>query len=198
MAETVTRLVEGAGYLTIFWLMLAETLFPPIPSELIMPLAGTRTSAGGLSLVGVIVAGTAGAMLGNIGWYLLARWLGIDRFRPFVRRFGRMLTLGWRDVEKADRLFDRWAGPFVCFGRVTPTFRSLVSIPAGLFGMPFRPFLLWSTIGTAIWTAALATAGHYLGRHAADVGDYIAPLSMGVIGLLLAYYLWRVFTWRPH
>lgn len=197
MGERVAALVEGAGYGTIFLLMLLETIFPPIPSELIMTVAGTRTSGpNALSLPLAIAAGTAGAMVGNTAWYLLALKLGLDRFRPFVRRFGRVLTLDWREVERADRFFDRYAGWFVCLGRMTPTLRSLVSIPAGLFGMPLLPFLIWSTIGTAGWTAALAVGGHVLGEQAGEIEHWLAPVSIGVIGLMIAFYLYRVSTWR--
>ncbi len=197
MGEWITGLVDGAGYGTIFLLMLLETIFPPIPSELIMTLAGTRTTGpDALSLPLAIAAGTAGAMLGNTAWYVLARRLGLDRFRPFVRRFGRVLTLDWRGVERADRFFDRFAGVFVCLGRMTPTLRSLVSIPAGLFGMPLVPFLVWSTLGTAGWTAGLAVAGHLLGARAGAVDRWLGPISFAVIGLMVAIYLYRVVTWR--
>ncbi|MEH3108081.1 MAG: hypothetical protein PGN09_12630 [Sphingomonas fennica] len=79
---------------------------------------------------------------------------------------------------------------------MTPTLRSLVSIPAGLFGMPLVPFLIWSTIGTAGWTAALAVGGHVLGEQAGAIDRWLGPVSIGVIGLMVAFYLYRVLTWR--
>ena len=189
--------IEQGGYLGVFLMMLAETVFPPIPSEVIMSLAGVQAAHGNMSLVGVILSGTSGAMLGNILWYELARFLGLDRFRPFIRKFGRILTLDWKEVERADHFFDRFDRWFVCLGRMIPTIRSLVSIPAGLFGMPRIPFLIWSTIGTAGWTAGLAIAGYLLGRRWADVDKYLGPVSTFVVIAVLVYYVFRVITWKP-
>lgn len=188
--------IEQGGYLGVFLMMLGETVFPPIPSEVIMSLAGLQAAHGTMSLAGVIASGTGGAMLGNILWYELARALGIDRFRPFVRRFGRVLTLDWKEVERADHFFDRYDRWFVFLGRMIPTVRSLVSIPAGLFGMKRIPFLIWSTIGTAGWTAGLAIAGYLLGQRWTDVDKYISPLSKVVIVILVVWYVFRVLTWK--
>jgi membrane protein DedA with SNARE-associated domain len=150
-----------------------------------------------MNLWGVVAAGTAGAMAGNVAWYILARWLGIDRLRPLVDRYGRLLTVDWQEVERADRFFDRYDRLFVCFARMMPTIRSLVSVPAGLFGMKPLPFVLWSTLGTAGWTGALAAAGFLLGRNWTDVDKYIGPVSTGIIVLLVGWYLFRVATWQP-
>ncbi|WP_156678545.1 DedA family protein [Sphingomonas profundi] len=197
MADIVRQWIEQSGYLGVALLMFLETVFPPIPSEVIMPLSGLQAQRGTMSLAGVIAAGTAGAMLGNILWYVAARWLGIDRFRPLVERFGRLLTLDWREVQRADDFFDRWEKWFVCLGRMMPTIRSLVSVPAGLFGMRPVPFVLWSTLGTTGWTGALASAGYLLGRNWRDVDAWLGPLSTGIMLVLLAWYLFRVATWKP-
>ncbi len=196
MADWIIRLVEQGGYAGVALLMFLETIFPPIPSEVIMPLSGLTARRGGLSLAGVIAAGTFGAMAGNYVWYLFARALGLDRFRPFIDRYGRLLTIDWRAVEKADRLFEKHAAAFVSLGRVTPNMRSLVSIPAGLFGMATLPFLIWSTLGTAMWTTLLTGAGYLLGSRHDVVERWLAPVSTGIVLLLVAGYLWRVATWR--
>ena len=197
MADWVRQLIEAGGYAGVAFLMFLETVFPPIPSEIIMSLSGLQAQRGTMTLWGAILCGTAGAMAGNVVWYYVARWLGIERFRPLVDRFGRFLTLDWREVERADQFFDRWDRWFVCIGRMVPTIRSLVSVPAGLFGMPLVPFLIWSTLGTAGWTAALATAGYLLGQNYSDVDKYLGPASTAVIGILLAWYVFRVITWKP-
>ena len=197
MADWVRQLIEAGGYAGVAFLMFLETVFPPIPSEIIMSLSGLQAQRGSMTLWGVILCGTAGAMAGNVIWYYVARMLGIDRFRPLVDRFGRFLTMDWREVERADHFFDRWDRWFVCIGRVVPTIRSLVSVPAGLFGMPLLPFILWSTVGTAGWTSALAIAGYLLGQNYADVDKYLGPASTAVIGALLLWYLYRVITWKP-
>jgi membrane protein DedA with SNARE-associated domain len=197
VAEWVIHLIEQGGYAGVAFLMFLETVFPPIPSEVIMSLAGVNAAKGTLSLPLVIACGTLGAMAGNTAWFVLARTLGIDRLRPIVRRFGRILTLDWAEVERADRFFDRWDKGFVCVGRMMPTIRSLVSVPAGLFGMGWAPFLFWSTLGTAGWTGALATAGYVLGRNVDHIDRYLGPASTAIIVLLVLWYVYRVVTWRP-
>jgi membrane protein DedA with SNARE-associated domain len=196
VGDWIVELIKGAGYAGVAFLMFLETVFPPIPSEVIMPIAGVNAARGSMTLWGVIVAGTAGAMFGNFFWYLLARVIGIDRFRPFIEKHGRWLTLDWYDVEKAEKLFGRFGGIVVGIGRMLPTVRSVVSIPAGLLHMRLRSFLIWSTIGTAGWSSALAIAGYGLGRQFGDIEQVVGPLSIAVIGLIVAGYLYRQLTWR--
>ncbi|MFW2830105.1 DedA family protein [Sphingomonas sp. ID0503] len=198
MADLIQQFVRDYGVLAIALLMLAETVFPPIPSEVIMPLAGLQAANGQTALIPAILAGTAGAMAGNILWYEVARCLGHDRLRRFVDRHGRWLTLDWKSVEKADRLFDRWSIWFVLIGRLIPTLRSLVSIPAGLFGMARAPFLICTAIGTLVWTGALAWAGYALGEQSDRIGSWLSYASNGIIALLAAWYILRVITWRKH
>jgi membrane protein DedA with SNARE-associated domain len=196
MGDWVIRLIDETGYIGVFFLMLAETVFPPIPSEVIMPVAGMRAAQGPLALWGVIASGTAGAMLGNFFWYLFARVIGLARFRPLIERYGRWLTLDWPDVEKAEKLFGRFGGLIVFFGRLLPTVRSIVSIPAGLLRMRLKSFLIWSTIGTAGWSAALALAGYWLGSQFEDIEKIVGPLSTAVIAAVVLGYIWRQVTWR--
>ena len=196
MSDWVIQLIERTGYIGVGFLMFLETVFPPVPSEVIMPVAGVIASRGELSLYGVAASGTAGAMFGNIFWYLVARVIGIERFRPFIEKHGRWLTLDWYDVEKAERLFGRFGSVIVGIGRLLPTVRSVVSIPAGLLHMRLKSFLFWSTIGTAAWSSALAVAGYLLGRQFGDIERVIGPLSMAVIGAIVLAYLWRQLTWR--
>lgn len=196
MTDWVIRLVDQTGYVGVFFLMLAETVFPPMPSEVIMPIAGVAAARGTMTLGGVIVSGTAGAMLGNMFWYLLARVIGMERFHPFINRHGRWLTMDWGDVRKAELLFGRFGSAFVFLGRMLPTIRSLVSVPAGLLQMRLRSFVIWSTIGTAGWSAGLAVAGYLLGRRFKEVETVLGPLSMGIIAAIVLSYAWRQATWR--
>ena len=194
MSDWVVRLIEQSGYLGVAFLMFLETVFPPIPSEVIMPVAGVAAAKGKLNFTLSVAAGTAGAMLGNIVWYLAARALGHDRLRPIVKRHGKWLTLDWKDVERAHRWFDAHGIAFVFLGRLVPTVRSLVSIPAGLLDMRFRNFLIASTIGTALWTAILAGAGYKLQENFTDIGKVIGPVSNLVLITLVAIYVWRLAT----
>ena len=196
MTDWVIRLIDWGGYAGVFLLMLLETIFPPIPSEVILPVAGMRAARGSLGLGGVVASATAGAMAGNFFWYLVARAIGLDRFRAFIDRHGRWLTLDWYDIEKVQRLFGRFGSGIVFGGRMLPTVRTLVSAPAGLVHMNLAKFLIWSTIGTAIWSGALAAGGFLLGRefHAAE--SIAGPVSSIVVAAILLWYVWRQLTWR--
>ena len=197
MGDWVIRMIEQSGYLGVAFLMFLETVFPPIPSEVIMPVAGVAASQGRMSLTWVIASGTAGAMLGNIVWYLAARALGIIRLRPIIDKHGRWLTMNWQDVEKAEHWFRLHGTFFVFLGRMLPTVRSLVSVPAGLLKMRFKSFFIASTIGTAGWTAMLAVAGYQLRENFTDVDAYVGPVSNAVIITLVLGYLWRVWRYKP-
>ena len=198
MSDWVVRLIEQSGYLGIGFLMFLETVFPPIPSEVIMPVAGVAAGQGKLSYMLVVVSGTSGAMLGNVVWYLAARALGLDRLHPFINRWGRWLTITWPEVQRADAWFREHGMFFVFLGRLVPTVRSLVSVPAGLLHMSFRRFLFASILGTAAWTALLAAAGFKLGENYSRVDDFIGPISNAVIAVLVIGYVWRVWTHRKY
>ena len=196
MGDWIIRLIDQSGYLGVGFLMFLETIFPPIPSELIMPLGGVAAAQGRMSLALAIAAGTAGAMLGNIVWYLAARALGHDRLRPIIRRYGKWLTVNWKEVERAHDWFERHGIAFVLLGRLIPTVRSLVSIPAGLLDMRFRNFVVASTIGTALWTSLLAIAGYKLQQNVSEVQQFVGPASNAILVVLAIGYFWRLWTHR--
>jgi membrane protein DedA with SNARE-associated domain len=196
MSEWVMRLIEESGYLGIGFLMFLETVFPPIPSEIIMPFAGVTAARGELELSLVILSGTAGAMLGNIFWYLAARALGIERLKPLIDRHGRWLTVNWTEVKRAQRWFEGHGVAFVLIGRLIPTVRSLVSIPAGLLKMRFRNFFIASTLGTFAWTAILAGAGFRLKSDFHDVDQWMSPMADAVLAVIIVGYVWRLITHR--
>jgi len=176
--------------------MLLETVFPPIPSEVIMSVAGVAAGQGKLDYWLVVASGTAGAMLGNILWYLAARALGIQRLEPIIHRWGRWITMSWAEVQRAQRWFDEHGTFFVFLGRLLPTVRSLVSVPAGLLKMSFRRFMLASTLGTAGWTAILAGAGFKLGENYRDIDQVIGPAANAILVVLIAGYVYRLWTHR--
>lgn len=196
MSDWVVRLIEQSGYLGVGFLMFLETIFPPVPSEVIMPVAGVAAAKGNMHFAGVVGAGTAGAMLGNIVWYLAARALGVGRLEPFIRRYGRWLTISWPEVQRAERWFERQGFFFVFLGRLLPTVRSLVSVPAGLLRMSFKRFVIASTLGTAMWTTLLAGAGYKLQENVSDVGRFIGPASNAILAVLFIGYVWRLWTHR--
>jgi membrane protein DedA with SNARE-associated domain len=192
MIEWIAGLVEETGYLGILLLMFAENVFPPIPSELVMPLAGFAAAQGTLSLAGVILAGSAGALLGALFWYGIGRWVGCERLRRFAGRHGAWLTIAPGDVDRAQSWFRRhgWAAVFV--GRIIPGIRTLISVPAGIAEMPLGIFLAFSALGTAAWTTLLAVAGYLLEERYEAVAHWLNPAANVVIGGLVLAYLLRL------
>lgn len=197
MASWIEGLVQSTGVFGIAFLMLLENVFPPIPSELIMPLAGYTASQGQANIVLVIIAGAIGSLAGAFFWYLIGLWIGEERLKSFADRYGRWLTLSRQDIDKADDWFDRHGGKAVMFGRLVPTIRTLISVPAGLSDMAWPRFLLYSGIGTALWTTMLALLGYWLGSQYDQVSHWLDPISLAVLGIIVAVYLYRVATFRP-
>lgn len=189
--------MQSLGAFGIALLMFLENIFPPIPSELIMPMAAYRSTQSDMSIVVVIVAGSIGSLLGAIPWYCAGRALGKERLMRFAKGHGRWLTLSPTDVESADRWFGEKGPLAVLFGRLVPTMRTLISIPAGIAHMPLAKFLIYSAIGTVIWTTALAMTGYLLGEIYQTVSTYVELLSNGVFFLIMAYYIYRVVTFDP-
>ena len=196
LSDWVIDLIDWGGYPAVFLLMLLETIFPPIPSEVILPVAGMRAADGPLGLGGVVAAASAGAMTGNSIWYLVARAIGLDRFRQFIERYGRWLTLDWYDIEKVQRLFGRFGAGIVFVGRMLPTVRTFVSVPAGLVDMHLVRFLIWSTVGTAIWSGALAGLGYLLQREFSVIEKVAGPVTSVIVIAIALWYVWRQLTWR--
>jgi len=196
MTEWITGLIERMGYLGIALLMFLENLFPPLPSEVIMPMAGYTASDGNLSIVGVLAAGTVGTLGGALFWFTVARKLGEERLRRWAERHGRWITLSPGDIDKLDAWFDahsRWAVPV---GHLVPGIRTLISIPAGIFGMGLTRFVLLTTLGAGAWTSALGLAGYVLGSRFDQVDRYLGPASTVIMGAILLLYLYRVVTFK--
>ena len=196
MFDWITGLVQQTGYPGIALLMLAENVFPPIPSELIMPMAGFTAARGELDVVGVVVAGTAGSLAGALLWYYIGRWIGLERLKRWAAKHGRWLTISPEKVDEAAAWFNRHRGKAVLVGRLIPAVRTLISVPAGVAGMALMRFLIYSALGTALWTALLAAAGYLLEDQYQKVGDYLNPVSDVILGLIVLGYLYRVATFR--
>ena len=196
MFDWITGFIRQGGYVGIFMLMLLENIIPPVPSELIMPLAGFTAAQGQLSIVLVVVAGTAGSLLGGVFWYFVGRRLGLERLKRLAARHGRWLTLSPADVDRANDWFSGHGARAVFFGRLVPTVRTLISVPAGINGMPLASFLAWSALGTSLWTALLAVAGYVLQSQFDLVADYLNPVSTAIVILIVGLYVYRVATFR--
>lgn len=200
MQEWITNTMNSLGYLGIGLLMFLENLFPPIPSELIMPLAGYTATFPNtqIQVIPAIAAGVIGTILGAIPWYYAGLLLGQQRLQLLAIRYGKWIGISGDDIEKSTNWFQKHGSKAVLFGRLVPGIRTLISIPAGISKMPVVPFFIYSTIGTIAWVTLLTYAGYFLGKNYKLVEDYIDVITKVVVfGVLLAiasfigYRLWK-------
>lgn len=196
IADWITQLIAEHGYLALFMLMFLENVFPPIPSELIMPFAGYAAARGDIDPIGAVMAGSAGSLLGALAWYVVGYRLGAAQFKRIVKRHGRWLTISETDVDRAQRWFNRNGGVAVCIGRLIPAVRSLISVPAGIAQMDLRRFLLWSSLGTVIWTSLLAGLGYLLETRFTEVDAWLQPVSWAIVAIAVATYVYRLYRSR--
>jgi membrane protein DedA with SNARE-associated domain len=199
METWIVNTMERLGYVGIALLMFLENLFPPIPSELIMPLAGFTVAQGEMSMPLAITAGVIGTLLGAIPWYGGGWLLGGERLGQFLDRLPPWTGLGAEDIAKSTAWFNRHGQTAVLFGRLVPGIRTLISIPAGIARMAPVPFFLYSTIGTVIWTTFLTYSGYLLGANYKLVEEFIDPLSkivLLILGVAFGTFLFR--RWQGH
>lgn len=196
MFDWIASLIDAIGPWGVGLLMLLENVFPPIPSELIMPLAGFIAAQGKMGLVVAVLAGTLGSLAGATFWYGIGRAVGVDRLRRWADTHGRWMTLSPEDIDTAQHWFERHGSYAVFLGRLVPTVRTLISVPAGLARMPLLPFLLWSGLGSLMWTSLLAGAGYVLQARYHQVEDWVNPVSTVVVVAIVLIYVWRVATWK--
>jgi len=191
--DRIIDIVNTFGYIGIAALVALETVFPPIPSELILPLAGFLSGQGELTLWGVILCATIGSVVGALILYFIARWFGHDRLRALLGRYGKYFLLKEGDLDRAEGWFERHSNKAVLLGRLVPGVRSVISLPAGVTGMPLVPFLIYTTIGSAIWNSALVGAGWALGNRWDQVSGVVGYMQYVVVLLILLAILW--FAW---
>lgn len=193
MVEWITDTVNSLGYWGIGLLMFLENLFPPIPSELIMPLAGFTVAQGKLEFIYVILAGVVGTVAGSLPWYYVGKLLGEENLQRLADRYGKWLGISSRDIAKATRWFDRHDAQAVFLCRLVPGVRTLISIPAGISDMPLLPFLVYSTFGTLLWVGLLTYAGYILGSNYPLIERFIDPISKLVLLVLIISPIWWIF-----
>jgi membrane protein DedA with SNARE-associated domain len=183
MAGWVFSIVDRLGAAGVGLLILLENIVPPIPSEVILPLAGFRARTGGVNVVAVWPAATAGSVLGALLLYGLGAWLGYDRlYRLAGHRW--FVFVSQKDMERGERVFERHGGKVVLFGRCVPFLRSVVSIPAGISGMPVVRFVVLTAIGSGVWNAAFIALGWALGENWEQVEGVLGPVGYVVLALL--------------
>ncbi|MCH4246804.1 MAG: DedA family protein [Acinetobacter populi] len=201
LKEWVLNIMEQLGYLGIALLMFLDNIFPPIPSEIIMPSAGYTASQGQLQLFGVIIAGSIGSILAAAVLYWIGRKIPKSVLFNWVDRYGKYLFIKSTDVSKALHWFEQYGHRIVFFGRMIPAIRSLISIPAGISGMPFGKFILYSSIGTLIWTTFLACIGFYFGENQALMQSVLNKAGLVILIGFVAYlmlFLYKKFAKKHH
>jgi membrane protein DedA with SNARE-associated domain len=191
ISDWVFRLVDALGAVGVGLLLFIETVVPPIPSELILPLAGFRSRDGDLNVVAVWTTATIGALAGALLLYYLGAWLGYDRLHALAGK--RWFILATRaDVERGYALFDRHGTWLVLVARCIPIIRSLISLPAGVARMSVTKFVIFTAIGSGIWNAALIGAGWLLADNWERVEGYLSPVSKIVLALGIAFVAFLV------
>ena len=197
MFDFISSWIEAGGAIAVAALMLLENVFPPIPSELVMPMAGYLAATGSLGVLAIFLGGVAGSVAGAWLWYWAAIRLGRVRLLDWIGAHGHWLTLTRADVEGALRWFHRHRDWGVFLGRMVPGVRTLISVPAGLDGMGLGRFLALTTAGSAVWVALLTGAGYVLEAQYERVQGWLNPVTNVILGGLVLWYLWRVFAiWR--
>ncbi|MCC2674733.1 MAG: associated Golgi protein [Ramlibacter sp.] len=196
MAEWVIDVIGRLGYAGIVLLMLAENLFPPLPSELIMPFAGFLAARGDLHPALVVAAGALGSVAGALPWYVLGRKVGADRLKKLAERHGRWIALTPKEIGRGQKLFEERGPVVLVFGRLVPALRTVVALPAGMARMRPVPFLLWTLLGSLIWTSLLTLAGYLLESQYERISKWLNPVSTGIFAVIAVWYVVRVVRHR--
>lgn len=196
MENWVTDIMEKLGYLGVYLMMVLENVFPPIPSEIVLPFGGFLTTYTDLTVFGVVVAATAGSVIGAMILYSIGMLLDAERLEKIINRWGHILRLKKEDIRKADAWFDKYGYWTVLFCRMVPIVRSLISIPAGMARMNFWLFLIFTTIGTILWNVILITLGSVLGANWQKIIGFMNIYSdfaftLIIIGTIL-FIIWLI------
>ncbi|MBE9204792.1 DedA family protein [Synechocystis salina LEGE 06099] len=181
ITEWIPQVMNQLGYVGISLLMFLENIFPPIPSELIMPLAGFAAAQGKLELFPTIIAGVIGTILGSYPWYYMGKWVSEERLEQLADRYGKWIGLDAKDIHKVNVWFGRYGRQSVFFGRLVPGIRTMVSLPAGVNAMGLISFTLYSLGGISLWVTLLGSAGYKLGNNYDLVEQYLGPVSKIVL-----------------
>ena len=201
LANWVQDVINQFGYFGVALLVVIENIFPPIPSEIVLPFAGFVAQQGSAgvaqsdtSVIGMMIAATIGSVVGALILYVISSAIGPERLRAFVQRFGRWFGVKQTDLLRAEAWFDRRSFVAVLVGRCVPLIRSIVSIPAGFRRMKLTSFILLTAVGSAVWNIALIGAGAILGDQWERVGEYVGVFQWLVIAAILLLLVWFVYS----
>ncbi len=173
------------AYLVICFAMFLENIIPPIPSEIIMPLGGFFVYQGNLNFFILVIFGLIGTVLGSIPWYYLGKFLNEKKLANFVESKGKFLGITSKDFNKSKLWFDKYGVSLVFWGRLIPGIRTLISVPAGIELMPFKKFLLWTTLGSLIWVVLLSISGYVFGENYRIIEEYVDNFKFFIKPLLV-------------
>lgn len=194
MENWITSFMEQFGYIGIALIIALENVFPPIPSEIVLPFGGFMTTYTSLTVFWVIIAATIGSVVGAVILYGVGLLLDVERLEKIVERWGHILRVKKEDIRKADAWFDKYGYWTVLFCRMVPLVRSLISIPAGMSNMKFGLFLVYTTIGTLIWNTILVLVGATLGSNWHEITDFIGVYSNFAYAIIaiagIAFLIW--------
>jgi membrane protein DedA with SNARE-associated domain len=195
---------DAVGYLGVAAAVALETIVAPIPSEVILPMAGWKVSQSSADpsvlepLTGLpwiiplaVALATVGSVVGAVVGYVIGAWGG----RPLLDRYGRYVGIGADDLDRADRWFERWGSWAVFFGRMVPLVRTFVSYPAGISRMRMGPFLLFSTLGSLPWNAALIYAGFVVGENYPQIEAALKPYEYVIYAVVAAIAVAFIARW---
>lgn len=189
MQQFILHIIEQFGYFGVFFLILIENVFPPIPSEVILLISGFFSSYTSLSVFYMILASTLGSFLGAIILYYIGKIFNKERLKKIVNgRLGKILFLKENDIDKADEWFDNKGNKSVFFCRFVPIVRSLISIPAGMSEMPMGKFIIYTICGSMIWNTVLICLGYRLGSNWEYVLTILDKYKMVVIVILVIIF----------
>ena len=194
--ERVVETNSTFAYLTICLAMFLENIIPPIPSEIIMPLGGFFVYQEKLNFFILVFWGLFGTILGSLPWYYLGRLVNEKKLSKFLDKRGKYVGITSDDLAKSKRWFDKYGVSLVFWGRLVPGIRTLISVPAGMELMPFRKFLIWTTLGSLIWVAILTYAGFILGENWQIIESYLDQIKYilkPILILILVYFLIKFF-----
>ena len=190
MQDLIIEIMNNFGYIGVFLLITIENVFPPIPSEVILLFGGFMTTYTSMSVIGVIIASTLGSVLGAIILYYIGKILNKERLKKIITsKPGKLLRLKPEDIDKADEWFDTKGNKTVFFCRFIPVIRSLISIPAGMSEMPMKKFLIYTTLGSLIWNAALTIAGSIVGENWTSILKIMDNYSHIIVILLAIIFV---------
>jgi len=188
--------ISNYEYWGVFFLMLLENIFPPIPSEVVLPMAGFIAASQELNSWLMLIFASLGAAVGAAFWYWVGLWVGKPRLITFFNKWGPWVAVTTKEFEKTVHFFDQHAKKSILIGRIIPGVRTLISIPAGLIKMPFIQFMLYTFIGSFIWSAGLIYAGFILGAQFASAANLMGYISNTLLSVIIIIYCVKIFRFH--